>query len=71
MAEVDEAGLVKILDVPGNVAVMVRYQGLVSVYSVSIPLGAPVENCRRRRIHRHASFLPISSRSASPLAALR
>ena len=43
MAEVDEAGRVKILDVPGNVAVMVRYQGLVSVYSASIPLGAPVE----------------------------
>ena len=44
MAEVDEAGLVKILDMPGNVAVMVRYQGLVSVFSASIPLGAKVEN---------------------------
>ena len=44
MAETDEDGLVKILDLPGNVAVMVRYQGLVSVYSASIPLGAPVEN---------------------------
>ncbi len=42
MAEVDEAGLVKILDIPGNVAVMVRYQGMVSVYSASIPLGAKV-----------------------------
>ena len=42
MAEVDENGLVKILDVPGNVAVMVRYQGMVSVYIASIPLGAPV-----------------------------
>ena len=44
MAETDEDGLVKIFDLPGNVAVMVRYQGLVSVYSASIPLGAPVEN---------------------------
>ncbi len=44
MAEADEAGLVKLLDIPGNVAVMVRYQGLVSVYSASIPLGAQVEN---------------------------
>ena len=44
MAEADEAGLVKILDIPGNVAVMVRYQGLVSVYSASIPLGAKVDN---------------------------
>ncbi len=42
MAEVDENGRVKILDVPGNVAVMVRYQGMVSVYIASIPLGAPV-----------------------------
>ena len=42
MAEADEAGLVKILDIPGNVAVMVRYQGMVSVYSASIPLGAKV-----------------------------
>ncbi len=44
MAETGEEGLVKILDIPGNVAVMVRYQGMVSVYSASIPLGAPVEN---------------------------
>jgi len=44
MAETDEDGLVKTLDIPGNVAVMVRYAGLVSVFSVSIPLGAPVEH---------------------------
>jgi Protein of unknown function (DUF1549)/Protein of unknown function (DUF1553) len=42
MAEAGENGLVKILNVPGNVAVMVRYQGMVSVYIASIPLGAPV-----------------------------
>jgi hypothetical protein len=44
LAETTESGLVKILDIPGNVAVMVRYQGMVSVYSASIPLGAPVES---------------------------
>ncbi len=43
MAETDHHGHVKTLDIPGNVAVMVRYSGLVSVFSVSIPLGAPVE----------------------------
>ena len=43
MAEADHHGHVKTLDIPGNVAVMVRYSGLVSVFSVSIPLGAPVE----------------------------
>ncbi|MBS0201377.1 MAG: DUF1549 domain-containing protein [Planctomycetes bacterium] len=44
MAEVSERGLVKILDLSGNVAVMVRYQGQVAVYSASVPLGAPVVN---------------------------
>ena len=42
MAETSESGRVTTLDIPGNVAVMVRYSGLVSVSSVSIPLGAPV-----------------------------
>ncbi len=44
MAEAGEAGLVSVSDIPGNVAVMVRYQGLVSTYSASIPLGAPMES---------------------------
>jgi len=43
MAEVDASGVVKTFDLPGNVAVMVRYAGKVSVFSISIPLGAPVE----------------------------
>ncbi|HEX3655552.1 MAG TPA: DUF1549 and DUF1553 domain-containing protein [Pirellulales bacterium] len=41
-AEVTPRGLVKTLDISGNMAVMVRYQGKVAVYSGSIPLGAPV-----------------------------
>jgi hypothetical protein len=43
MAEVDDQGLVTLGDIPGNVAVMVRYQGMVAVALVSIPLGAPVD----------------------------
>ena len=43
MAEASDQGLVTLQDLPGNVAVMVRYSGLVSVCSISIPLGAPVE----------------------------
>ncbi len=43
MATASDEGIVSIHDVPGNVAVMVRYQGLVSVFSVSVPLGAPVD----------------------------
>lgn len=44
MADVNDRGLVKISDIVGNVAVMVRYQGRVAVYSASVPLGAPTEN---------------------------
>lgn len=44
MAEVNDRGLVKISDISGNVAVMVRYQGRVTVFSASVPLGATVEN---------------------------
>ena len=44
MADASETGRVKIYDIPGNVAVMVRYQGLAAVCNVSIPLGAPVKN---------------------------
>ncbi|MCY2968321.1 MAG: DUF1549 domain-containing protein, partial [Planctomycetota bacterium] len=44
MAEVSDRGLVQVLDITGKVAVMVRYQGRVAVFSAAIPLGAPVEN---------------------------
>jgi hypothetical protein len=43
MAEASGAGMIETLDIPGNVAVMVRYAGMVTVCSVSIPLGAPVD----------------------------
>ena len=43
MAEVNENGLVKILDIPGKVAVMVRYQTSVAVFNAAVPLGASVD----------------------------
>ena len=43
MAQVSEGGLVKALDITGKVAVMVRYQGVVTVFNALIPLGAPIE----------------------------
>ena len=43
MADVSDRGLVKVHDISGHVAIMVRYQGQVAVYSVSIPLAAPVD----------------------------
>lgn len=44
MAEVSETGLVRVSDLPGKVSIMVRYQGLVSVFNASVPLGAPVSS---------------------------
>ena len=43
MAEVTDEGLVTILDVPGKASVMVRYQGQAAVFSVAVPMGAPLE----------------------------
>jgi len=44
MAEVDDDGRVKLSDQPGDVAVMVRYQGKVATFRATVPLGALVEN---------------------------
>ncbi|MCC7419684.1 MAG: DUF1549 domain-containing protein [Planctomycetaceae bacterium] len=44
MADVNDSGLVKVLDLSGKVAVMVRYQGRSAVFNASVPLGAPVES---------------------------
>ena len=40
MAESTEAGLIKTLDLAGEVAIMARYQGQVSTFRATIPLGA-------------------------------
>ena len=42
LAEVTEDGLVSAHDLPGNVSIMVRYQGRVAVFGASIPLGASI-----------------------------
>lgn len=42
MAEVTKGGLVNVNDIPGKVAVMVRYQGKVAVCNIAVPLGAPI-----------------------------
>jgi hypothetical protein len=42
MAEVTSTGLVKTLDLAGQVAVMARYQGQVATFRSTIPLGASV-----------------------------
>ena len=43
MAEPTPSGLVKTLDLTGDVAIMARYQGQVAVFRASIPLGIKVE----------------------------
>jgi Protein of unknown function (DUF1549)/Protein of unknown function (DUF1553) len=44
MAETSDTGLVKTLDLTGDVAVMARYQGQVGVFRASVPLGVSVDN---------------------------
>jgi hypothetical protein len=43
MAEASDRGLVNVQDISGNVAIMVRFQGRVAVFSASVPLGAVVD----------------------------
>ena len=43
MAEITPGGLVKTLDLNGDVAVMARYQGQVGVFRASLPLGRAVD----------------------------
>ena len=43
MAKTNETGRVQLFDLPGDVAVMVRYQGKVSTFRATVPLGAPVD----------------------------
>ncbi|MGC1272995.1 MAG: DUF1549 domain-containing protein [Planctomycetaceae bacterium] len=42
MAECSPTGLVKTLDLAGEVAIMARYQGHVATFRATIPLGAPL-----------------------------
>jgi hypothetical protein len=49
MAEANDTGLVKVLDLSGKVAVMVRYQGRSAVFNASVPLGAPVNTVPETR----------------------
>ena len=60
MAETDEHGLVRTLDLPGNVAIMVRYSGKVAVFRAAIPLGAPVDSLppEKNFIDRHVFANP-------------
>lgn len=44
LADVSQHGLVQLGQVPGDVAIMARYQGQVGVFRASIPLGAAIAN---------------------------
>lgn len=44
MAEVSDSGLVTIREIPGKVAVMVRYQGQIGVFNASVPLGSTIKD---------------------------
>ena len=49
IAEADASGHVTFFEQPGDVSVMIRYQGQVGVYQASVPLGAPVKTLPRTR----------------------
>jgi hypothetical protein len=44
LAKVSGTGLVRVFDLPGNVAVMARYHGQVAAFRATVPLGAPVDS---------------------------
>jgi len=44
LAKSTDSGLVQVLETPGDVAVMVRYQANSGVFRATVPLGAPVTN---------------------------
>ncbi|WP_417394569.1 DUF1549 domain-containing protein [Gimesia chilikensis] len=49
MAEVNKTGLVKTLKLSGEVAIMARYQGQVSTFRATIPLGIEVANLPEKK----------------------
>jgi len=49
IAEVDDTGHVTFFEQPGDVSVMIRYLGQVSVYQASVPLGVPVDKMPQPR----------------------
>ncbi len=49
MAEANTTGVVTVFDRPGDVAVMVRFQGQVAVFRASVPLGLSVTNLPPQR----------------------
>lgn len=49
MAEANAHGMVTVFDRPGDVAVMVRFQGQVAVFRASVPLGLPVTSLPPQR----------------------
>ncbi len=44
LADVSSSGLVTAAELPGKVAIMVRYQGKTAVYNAAIPLGEKIES---------------------------
>lgn len=44
LARCDAQGLLDVLGTPGEISVMIRYQGLVATFRGTLPLGAPVTN---------------------------
>ncbi len=66
MAETTPSGLIKTLDVPGDAAVMIRFQGQVTVFRASIPLGLQVTTPAPRNSIDTAVFAKLKTLGIPP-----
>ncbi len=70
MAEAGNTGLVKTLDLAGQVAIMARYQGQVATYRATVPLGAPSRQAAAgRELHRSRRFQQAEGAGRAAVAA--
>jgi hypothetical protein len=71
MAEAGNTGLVKTLDLAGQVAIMARYQGQVATFRATVPLGAKIDKVPAERNcidHAVLGKLKVLGIPPSPLA---
>ncbi len=67
MAEVSTTGLVRTLDLTGDVAVMARYQGSVAVFRASLPLGIVVKDLpKAKNVVDEAVFAKLKTLGVPP-----
>jgi len=71
LAKTTDGGRVQVLDNPGDVAVMVRYQARSAVFRATVPLGAPLQTFQSPTTSSMSWSSKSSKPSACPLSAMR